>query len=364
MSSWRFGGPPTDNQSAGQLLTSKQSKSLDLPALSELVSIQQTLLPPDLANAFDIPVASIPFSAQINFQDSALATQGTQTGTPKPASHPAVGTGHPSVLPFAGDSPPVDSWMRAPPVTPHFFPGNGFGSGFLPGGNNQPCQPGPVATPGVSVPFPLGPMAPPMAPGRQPSFPPVMLFPPMGPETQTQNRAMEEDMVNPLAGFSPSAPPSQWQGLTGVGALQEHQHPSQHQTPDGKPQRRTRVFWTSELKKRFEEAVRELGIEHATPKLILRLMNVEGLTRENVASHLQKYRAKQKRSDDLLKAKKPGYSPQGSGHMSEGGRSGHEDSVEDGEVDVEVSGAVATEGTPQRSDCSSPLHGRKDSSCA
>ena len=32
------------------------------------------------------------------------------------------------------------------------------------------------------------------------------------------------------------------------------------------------------------------GISQAVPKAILALMNVEGMTRENVASHLQKYR--------------------------------------------------------------------------
>ena len=32
------------------------------------------------------------------------------------------------------------------------------------------------------------------------------------------------------------------------------------------------------------------GMENAVPKVILRMMNVEGMTRENVASHLQKYR--------------------------------------------------------------------------
>ena len=32
------------------------------------------------------------------------------------------------------------------------------------------------------------------------------------------------------------------------------------------------------------------GLKHAVPKQILQLMNVEGMTRENVASHLQKYR--------------------------------------------------------------------------
>ena len=37
-------------------------------------------------------------------------------------------------------------------------------------------------------------------------------------------------------------------------------------------------------------AVNHLGIKNAVPKTILQLMNVEGMTRENVASHLQKYR--------------------------------------------------------------------------
>lgn len=33
-----------------------------------------------------------------------------------------------------------------------------------------------------------------------------------------------------------------------------------------------------------------LGVNTAVPKTILQMMNVEGMTRENVASHLQKYR--------------------------------------------------------------------------
>lgn len=37
------------------------------------------------------------------------------------------------------------------------------------------------------------------------------------------------------------------------------------------------------------------GVKHAVPKTILQLMNVEGMTRENVASHLQKYRLYLKR---------------------------------------------------------------------
>lgn len=38
------------------------------------------------------------------------------------------------------------------------------------------------------------------------------------------------------------------------------------------------------------------GVKNAVPKTILQLMNVEGMTRENVASHLQKYRLHLKRT--------------------------------------------------------------------
>ena len=42
-------------------------------------------------------------------------------------------------------------------------------------------------------------------------------------------------------------------------------------------------------------ASRAQGVKNAVPKTILQLMNVEGMTRENVASHLQKYRLYLKR---------------------------------------------------------------------
>ncbi|MCO5614207.1 hypothetical protein L7F22_068487 [Adiantum nelumboides] len=54
--------------------------------------------------------------------------------------------------------------------------------------------------------------------------------------------------------------------------------------------KRPRLVWTPQLHKRFVDAVSQLGIKNAVPKTIMHLMNVEGLTRENVASHLQKYR--------------------------------------------------------------------------
>lgn len=54
--------------------------------------------------------------------------------------------------------------------------------------------------------------------------------------------------------------------------------------------KKPRVVWSVELHQQFVNSVNQLGIDKAVPKRILEMMNVHGLTRENVASHLQKYR--------------------------------------------------------------------------
>ncbi|OEL30943.1 Two-component response regulator ORR25 [Dichanthelium oligosanthes] len=63
-------------------------------------------------------------------------------------------------------------------------------------------------------------------------------------------------------------------------------------------QKRQRVKWTGELHRKFVKAVDLIGINRAAPKNILEVMNVDGLTRENVASHLQKYRTCLKKLKD------------------------------------------------------------------
>ena len=89
--------------------------------------------------------------------------------------------------------------------------------------------------------------------------------------------------------------------------------------------KRPRLVWTPPLHKRFVDAVAHLGIKNAVPKTIMQLMNVEGLTRENVASHLQKYRLYLKRLQGCSEStmeNSPSREGGGSGGGSAGARPG------------------------------------------
>lgn len=63
------------------------------------------------------------------------------------------------------------------------------------------------------------------------------------------------------------------------------------------PQRKARRCWSPELHRRFVSALQQLGgSQVATPKQIRELMKVDGLTNDEVKSHLQKYRLHTRRS--------------------------------------------------------------------
>ncbi|KAI3702452.1 hypothetical protein L6452_28190 [Arctium lappa] len=71
-----------------------------------------------------------------------------------------------------------------------------------------------------------------------------------------------------------------------IGTLQPQPQPTQHQTS-----RKQRRCWSTELHRRFVNALQQLGgSKAATPKQIRELMRVDGLTNDEVKSHLQKYR--------------------------------------------------------------------------
>ncbi|KAB5544739.1 hypothetical protein DKX38_012851 [Salix brachista] len=70
---------------------------------------------------------------------------------------------------------------------------------------------------------------------------------------------------------------------------------------DGGNQRKQRRCWSTELHRTFLHALQQLGGSHAaTPKQIRELMKVDGLTNDEVKSHLQKYRLHTRRPSPTI----------------------------------------------------------------
>lgn len=68
-------------------------------------------------------------------------------------------------------------------------------------------------------------------------------------------------------------------------------------------ERKARRCWSPELHRIFLQALQQLGGSHvATPKQIRVLMKVEGLTNDEVKSHLQKYRLHTRRSNPTIQS--------------------------------------------------------------
>ncbi|RHN59122.1 putative response regulator and transcription factor RR-A-type family [Medicago truncatula] len=67
--------------------------------------------------------------------------------------------------------------------------------------------------------------------------------------------------------------------------------------------KKARLSWSPELHQRFLWAVNQLGLDRAMPKKILKIMDVPNMTKEQVASHLQKYRNYLKSSTEDTKGR-------------------------------------------------------------
>uniref|UniRef100_A0A7N0T5X7 HTH myb-type domain-containing protein n=1 Tax=Kalanchoe fedtschenkoi TaxID=63787 RepID=A0A7N0T5X7_KALFE len=79
----------------------------------------------------------------------------------------------------------------------------------------------------------------------------------------------------------------------------------------GQTQRKQRRCWSPELHRRFIHALQQLGGPHvATPKQIKELMKVDGLTNDEVKSHLQKYRLHMRRPSATMASTANAQGPQ------------------------------------------------------
>ncbi|CAH8381539.1 unnamed protein product [Eruca vesicaria subsp. sativa] len=109
---------------------------------------------------------------------------------------------------------------------------------------------------------------------------------------RSETPRLDEIYETPLASSTPVTGLSQSQrslsGAVTIETVTSHPSPgSAAATGNHKP----RMRWTPELHESFLKSVDKLeGPEKATPKAVLKLMNVEGLTIYHVKSHLQKYR--------------------------------------------------------------------------
>ncbi|CAI9099494.1 OLC1v1036324C1 [Oldenlandia corymbosa var. corymbosa] len=138
---------------------------------------------------------------------------------------------------------------------------------------------------------------------NQPSLPPP-------PPSQAQNTPSSQP--NSSAEFDSSELGGTGGGSGGAGAGSGGEEPA-------RTLKRPRLVWTPQLHKRFVDAVAHLGIKNAVPKTIMQLMSVDGLTRENVASHLQKYRLYLKRMQGISNGGGGGGGINVNGSMGAGG---------------------------------------------
>ncbi|KAG2534994.1 hypothetical protein PVAP13_9NG042900 [Panicum virgatum] len=120
-------------------------------------------------------------------------------------------------------------------------------------------------------------------------LPGLSLLPPAAKTSVSPVPAVDEHRQNAAARLSATMSPS------GSGLNLHTQTQQQQQLA-----RKTRRCWSPELHRQFVAALHQLGgPQVATPKQIREVMQVDGLTNDEVKSHLQKYRLHNRRSPGM-----------------------------------------------------------------
>ncbi|KAL1317884.1 hypothetical protein HN51_070091 [Arachis hypogaea] len=100
---------------------------------------------------------------------------------------------------------------------------------------------------------------------------------------------------------TPSSPPVPATSSTGPVSTGGNAGSGGKREEKGQGQRKQRRCWSQELHKRFLHALQQLGgADSATPKQIRELMKVDGLTNDEVKSHLQKFRLHTRRPTTMI----------------------------------------------------------------
>ncbi|CAK8567223.1 unnamed protein product [Lathyrus sativus] len=126
---------------------------------------------------------------------------------------------------------------------------------------------------------------------------------------------------------------------------------------DSSSSKKARVVWSVDLHQKFVKAVNQIGFDKVGPKKILDLMNVPWLSRENVASHLQKYRLYLSR---LQKDNEQKSSSSGMKHsdlpLKDVGSFGFQNSAEKQQNDTSIDRYNYSEGTLQHQNMETKSH--------
>ncbi|MED6185151.1 transcription factor [Stylosanthes scabra] len=126
-------------------------------------------------------------------------------------------------------------------------------------------------------------------------------FQPFHREDNTVGKANASSSSSRPIAKTPSSPPVPATSSTGPESTGGSAGSGGKREEKGQGPRKQRRCWSQELHKRFLHALQQLGgADSATPKQIRELMKVDGLTNDEVKSHLQKFRLHTRRPTTMI----------------------------------------------------------------